>query len=427
MNFTRSKELFQQANQVMVGGVNSPVRAFKGVGGDPFFVASGAGARITDVDGNEYVDYVLSWGPLVLGHAHPHVVEAVSEAMKKGSSFGIPTEAEIRLAERIIEIVPSIEKVRLVNSGTEAAMSAIRLARGYTKRDLVVKVEGCYHGHVDGLLVKAGSGLTTLGVPTSPGIPESYASCTLTMPFNDVEAARRVFEKHGKSIACVVVEPVAGNMGVIPPVPNYLTGLRELTVKYGSLLILDEVMTGFRVALGGAQSRYRVLPDLTILGKVIGGGLPVGAYGGPHDIMDHVSPTGPIYQAGTLSGNPLATAAGLATLDVLEEPGMVKRIDESLASLCEGLGAIAHEAGVPVFQTRVGSMACMFFHDGPVTNYAEATTSDTDRYAKFFWGMLERGVYLAPSQFEAAFMSSAHTERDLDQTLSAAREVFASL
>jgi glutamate-1-semialdehyde 2,1-aminomutase len=427
MNFARSRELFQQANRVMVGGVNSPVRAFKGVGGEPFFVASGSGARITDADGNEYIDYVLSWGPLVLGHAHPRVVEAVSKAMEKGSSFGIPTEAEIRLAERIIEIVPSIEKVRLVNSGTEASMSAIRLARAYTKRDLVVKVEGCYHGHVDGLLVKAGSGLTTLGVPTSPGIPEAYASCTLTIPFNDIEAARRIFEKYGKSIACIIVEPVAGNMGVIPPVPNYLTGLRELALKYSSLLIFDEVMTGFRVALGGAQSRYRVLPDLTVLGKVIGGGLPVGAYGGPHEIMDCVSPTGPVYQAGTLSGNPLATAAGLATLDVLEEPGMVKKIEESLASLCEGLGALAHEAGVPVFQTRVGSMACMFFHDGPVTNYAEATSSDTDRYAKFFWGMLERGVYFAPSQFEAAFMSSAHSERELDQTLSAAREVFASL
>ncbi len=326
MDFTRSKELFKQANQVMVGGVNSPVRAFKGVGGDPFFVASGAGARIMDVDGNEYVDYVLSWGPLVLGHAHPRVVEAVSDAMKRGSSFGIPTEAEVRLAERIIELVPSIEKVRLVNSGTEASMSAIRLARGYTKRDLVVKVEGCYHGHVDGLLVKAGSGLTTLGVPTSPGIPEAYASCTLTIPFNDIEAARAVFEKRGDSIACIVVEPVAGNMGVIPPEPNYLNGLRKLADKYGSLLIFDEVMTGFRVALGGAQSHYNVLPDLTILGKVIGGGLPVGAYGGPHAIMDHVSPTGPVYQAGTLSGNPLATAAGLATLEVLSEPGTVPKI-----------------------------------------------------------------------------------------------------
>jgi glutamate-1-semialdehyde 2,1-aminomutase len=427
MNFTRSKELFARANQVMVGGVNSPVRAFKGVGGEPFFVASGAGARITDVDGNDYVDYVLSWGPLVHGHAHPRVVEAVCNAMSKGASFGIPTEAEVRIAERIIEIVPSIEKVRLVNSGTEASMSAIRLARGYTKRDLVVKVEGGYHGHVDGLLSKAGSGLTTLGVPTSPGIPESYAACTLTIPFNDLDAARTVFETYDKKIACVVVEPVAGNMGVIPPVPNYLDGLRELTMNYGALLVFDEVMTGFRVALGGAQSRYRVLPDLTILGKVIGGGLPVGAYGGPHEIMDQVSPTGPIYQAGTLSGNPLATAAGLATLDVLEEPGTVKKIEDSMKALCDGLGEIAREAGVPVYQTRVGSMACLFFHDGLVTNYAEATSSDTARYAKFFWGMLERGVYLAPSQFEAAFMSSVHTERDLDQTLSAAKEVFASL
>lgn len=427
MNHSRSKELFAMANRVLVGGVNSPVRAFKGVGGEPFFVASGAGARIMDVDGNEYVDYVLSWGPLVHGHAHPRVVEAVCDAMSKGASFGIPTEAEVRLAERIIEIVPSIEKVRLVNSGTEASMSAIRLARGHTKRDYIVKVEGGYHGHVDGLLSKAGSGLTTLGVPTSPGIPEAYAACTLTIPYNDLEAARQVFEKHGKNIACVIAEPVAGNMGVVLPVPNYLDGLRELTVKYGALLVFDEVMTGFRVALGGAQARYRVLPDLTVLGKVIGGGLPVGAYGGPHEIMDQVSPSGPIYQAGTLSGNPLATAAGLATLDVLEEPGVVKRIEDVMKSLCDGLGEIAREAGIPVYQTRAGSMACLFFHDGLITNYAEATASDTKRYARFFWGMLERGVYLAPSQFEAAFMSSVHTERDIDQTLTAAREVFATL
>ncbi len=427
MKSQRSRELWKQANHVLVGGVNSPVRAFTGVGGDPFFVASGKGSRITDVDGNEYIDYVLSWGPLVLGHAHPQVVKAVTEAMANGSSFGIPTEAEVRLAERIVELVPSIEKVRLVNSGTEASMSAIRLARGYTKRDLVIKVEGCYHGHVDGLLVKAGSGLTTLGVPTSPGIPEAYASCTLTMPFNDLEAARTLFETHGDAIACVVVEPVAGNMGVIPPEPGYLDGLRELTIKHGALLIFDEVMTGFRVSLGGGQARYRVMPDLTILGKVIGGGLPVGAYGGPHEIMDHVSPVGPVYQAGTLSGNPLATAAGLATLDVLEQPGVVHQIEESLAVLCTGIGELAKEAGVPVYQTRVGSMACTFFHHGRVKNYADATSSDTDRYGKFFWGMLERGVYLAPSQFEAMFMSAAHGQADLDQTLTAAREALSSL
>ncbi|MCC6694441.1 MAG: glutamate-1-semialdehyde 2,1-aminomutase [Candidatus Hydrogenedentes bacterium] len=427
MDFAYSKDLWAQANNVLVGGVNSPVRAFKGVGGDPFFVASGRGPRITDVDGNEYIDHVLSWGPLVLGHAHPHVVDAVTEALRKGSSFGIPTEAEIRLAERIVELVPSIEKVRLVNSGTEATMSAIRLARGYTKRDLVVKVEGCYHGHVDGLLVKAGSGLTTLGVPTSPGIPESYAACTLTMPYNDLDAARALFEAHGANIACLILEPVVGNMGVILPEPSYLDGLRELTIEHGALLIFDEVMTGFRVALGGAQARYRVMPDLTVLGKVIGGGLPVGAYGGPQEIMDHVSPVGPVYQAGTLSGNPLATAAGLATLDILEGPGVAQGIEDSLKTLCDGLGALAREAGVPVFQTRVGSMACMFFHEGPVRNYAEATQSDTARYAKFFWKMLEGGVYLAPSQYEAMFMSSVHTDREIDQALTAAKAAFAVL
>ncbi|MBM3290495.1 MAG: glutamate-1-semialdehyde-2,1-aminomutase [Candidatus Hydrogenedentes bacterium] len=422
-----SKQLWNEANRVLVGGVNSPVRAFKGVGGDPFFVASGRGARITDVDGNELIDYVLSWGPLVLGHAHPRVVEAVRVALENGSSFGIPTEAEIRLAERIVEIVPSIEKVRLVNSGTEATMSAIRLARGYTGRDLIVKLEGCYHGHADGLLVKAGSGLTTLGVPTSPGVPGPYASCTLTMPFNDLDAARALFETHGENIAAIILEPVAGNMGVVPPSDGYLHALRDLTATYGALLIFDEVMTGFRVAMGGAQAHYGVTPDLTVLGKVIGGGLPVGAYGGPVEIMDHVSPVGPIYQAGTLSGNPLATAAGLATLDALEEPGVFNGIVDTMATLCNGLGALAREAGVPVFQTQVGSMACMFFHDGPIANYAQATASDTQRYAKFFWGMLERGVYLAPSQFEAAFTSAAHGPREIDQTLSAAKASFANL
>ncbi|HRK36568.1 MAG TPA: glutamate-1-semialdehyde 2,1-aminomutase, partial [Candidatus Hydrogenedentes bacterium] len=311
MNSSISQQLWKEANRVLVGGVNSPVRAFKGVGGDPFFVKSGKGARIRDVDGNEFIDYVLSWGPLVLGHADDRVVEAVRQALENGSSFGIPTEAEIRLAERIVEIVPSIEKVRLVNSGTEATMSAIRLARGFTNRELIVKIEGCYHGHADGLLVKAGSGLTTLGVPTSPGVPAHYAACTLTMPYNDLDAARAIFEEHGERIAAIIIEPVAGNMGLVLPEPGYLQGLRDITKSYGALLIFDEVMTGFRVAMGGAQALYNVIPDLTVLGKVIGGGLPVGAYGGPEEIMDRVSPVGPIYQAGTLSGNPLATAAGL--------------------------------------------------------------------------------------------------------------------
>ncbi|MBX3175848.1 MAG: glutamate-1-semialdehyde 2,1-aminomutase [Candidatus Hydrogenedentes bacterium] len=427
MNHDKSKALFAAANKTLVGGVNSPVRAFKGVGGDPFFVASGKGATITDADGNEYIDYVLSWGPLVLGHAHEAIETAVRDALSRGASFGIPTEAEILLAERLAKLVPCIEKARLVNSGTEATMSAIRLARGYTKRDLVVKIEGCYHGHVDSLLVKAGSGLTTLGVPTSPGVPKAYAATTLTVPFNDLDAIRDVFEEHGPNIACVIVEPVAGNMGVIPPVPGYLKGLRAFTSDYGALLIFDEVMTGFRVALGGAQERYGVTPDLCTLGKVIGGGLPVGAYGGPAEIMDHLSPVGPVYQAGTLSGNPLATAAGIAALDAIAQPGVMESLEAKLKQLGDGLGAIARETGVPVYQTQVGSMACMFFHPGPIRNYAEATKSDTARYAKFFWGMLERGVYFAPSQYEAAFMSTAHGDSDIDKTLEAAREVFKTL
>ena len=422
-----SQALWKEANRVLVGGVNSPVRAFKGVGGDPFFVASGKGAHITDVDGNELIDYVLSWGPLILGHAHPRVVEAVRLALEKGSSFGIPTEAEIRLAERIVEIVPSIEKVRLVNSGTEATMSAIRLARGYTGRDLIIKLEGCYHGHADGLLVKAGSGLTTLGVPTSPGVPAAYASCTLTMPYNDLDAARALFETYGENIAAIILEPVPGNMGVVLPEEGYLEALRDLTATFGSLLIFDEVMSGFRVAMGGAQAHYNVMPDLTVLGKVIGGGLPVGAYGGNEEIMDRVSPVGPIYQAGTLSGNPLATAAGIATLDVLEEPGVFNGIVETTTKLGAELGALAREAGVPVFQTQRGTMSCLFFHEGPIKDYKDATASDTKRYAKFFWGMLERGVYLAPSQFEAAFTSIAHGPSEIDQTLSAARAAFAAL
>ncbi len=427
MEMEKSKRLFETANKTLVGGVNSPVRAFNGVGGNPFFVHSGDGPIITDVDGNEMIDYVLSWGPLILGHCDPYVETAVREALSRGASFGIPTEAEILLAEKLVDLVPCLEKVRLVNSGTEATMSAIRLARGYTGRDLVVKVEGCYHGHVDSLLVKAGSGLTTLGVPTSPGIPEGTAATTLTVPFNDLGAMEQVFAAHGDKIACVIIEPVAGNMGVIPPEEGFLGGLQKITKAHGALLIFDEVMTGFRVALGGAQERYGITPDLVTLGKVIGGGLPVGAYGGPAEIMDHLSPVGPVYQAGTLSGNPLATAAGLAALGALEKPGVFESIEKKMTTLCEGLGAIAKEAGVPVYQTQVGTMACMFFHDGPVRNYAEATASNTERYGKFFWGMLERGVYFAPSQFEASFMSGSHEQTEIDRTLEAAREVFATL
>ena len=427
MKRDRSDTLWLQANKVLVGGVNSPVRAFKGVGGAPFFAASGHGPYIIDADGNTLIDFVLSWGPLVLGHAHPHVVEAVTKALENGASFGIPTEAEIRLAERIIAHYPSIQKVRLVNSGTEATMSAIRLARGYTQRDVVVKIEGCYHGHVDSLLVKAGSGLATFGVPTSPGIPAAFAQCTLTMPFNDLKAARALFEIHGDAIACLIIEPVIGNAGVILPEPGYLEGLRALTRQHGALLIFDEVMTGFRVAMGGAQQRYAITPDLTTLGKVIGGGLPIGAYGGPAEIMDHLSPVGPVYQAGTLSGNPLATAAGLATLEVLEQPGVLEGIERAMNQLCRGLGGLAHETSLPIYQTQAGSMACLFFHEGPIRNYAEAAHSDTRRYAQFFHAMLDHGVYFAPSQFEACFMSSAHTAAEIDLTLSAARTVFGNL
>lgn len=423
----KSRALWERANRVLVGGVNSPVRAFKAVGGHPFFAASGKGARITDADGNEYIDYVLSWGPLILGHAHPAVVEAVARAMEKGASFGIPTEAEILLAEKIARIVPCVEKVRLVNSGTEATMSAIRLARGVTGRDLIVKVEGCYHGHVDSLLVAAGSGPTTFGAPTSPGIPKSQVESTLTVPFNDAAAVEKAFEARGKDIACMILEPVPGNMGLVTPVPGYLEELRRLTKKYGALLIFDEVMSGFRVGLGGAQQRFGVTPDLVTLGKVIGGGLPVGAYGGPAAIMDEVSPVGKIYQAGTLSGNPLATAAGLATLEELEKPDVRDCVERALTELGAGLYAIAKEAGVPVCLGQAGAMAGIFFRDGDVLNYQDALKSDTKRYAKFFNGMLERGVYFAPSQFEAYFGSTEHREAEIDQTLTAARAVFQTL
>jgi glutamate-1-semialdehyde 2,1-aminomutase len=427
LDHKKSASLWGQANHVLVGGVNSPVRAFKAVGGDPFFAASGAGARVRDVDGNDYIDYVLSWGPLILGHAHPEIVRAVQEAAAQGSSFGIPTENEIRLAEAVIRHFPSIEKLRLVNSGTEASMSAIRLARGFTGRDLVVKIEGCYHGHVDALLVKAGSGLTTFGTPTSPGIPKAYTQCTLTAPFNDLDAMREVFAARGEDIACVILEPVPGNMGLVPPESGYLEGLRSITKQAGALLILDEVMTGFRVAMGGAQMRYGIQPDLTILGKVIGGGLPVGAYGGRAEIMDRLSPEGPVYQAGTLSGNPLATAAGLATLSVLERDGAFDAVESRMTDLVRGLHQLAVEAGVAVTTAQAGTMAGLFFHQGPVRNYTEATASDTKRYGQFFRAMLESGVYFAPSQFEAFFLSTAHDAATIDQTLDAAKKAFRAL
>ena len=423
MTHTRSEELWRKAQQVLVGGVNSPVRAFKAVGGSPFFAKSGKGALVVDEDGNEYVDYVLSWGPLVLGHAHPRVVEAVRRAMEAGSSFGIPTEAEILLAEKIRKHYPVMEKVRLVNSGTEAAMSVLRLARGVTGRNRVVKMDGCYHGHVDSLLVSAGSGVATLGIQDSPGIPAPYAALTHTVPYNDLEAVRAVFDAHGAEIACLIVEPVPGNMGVVLPGPGYLEGLREITARHGALLVFDEVMSGFRVSLGGAQARFGVRPDLVMLGKVIGGGLPVGAYGGPAALMDHLAPLGPVYQAGTLAGNPLATAAGLATLEELERPGVAEGMEAALARLGAGLAEIARERGIPVTVTQAGSMGCLFFNGGPVRNYEEAKRSDTALHARFFRGMLERGVYFAPSQYEACFVSAAHGEAHLDRTLEAARRV----
>jgi glutamate-1-semialdehyde 2,1-aminomutase len=418
---TKSEKLWKQAQRYMPGGVNSPVRAFKGVGGSPIFVERGKGAKIWDVDGKQYVDHVCSWGPLILGHAHKEVAARLKKIISQGTSFGIPTERESELARMVVRAVPSIEKVRLVSSGTEAVMSAIRLARGFTKRSLIIKFEGCYHGHADGLLVKAGSGATTLGVPTSPGVPPEYASCTMTLPYNDVDAVAKACKRYGKKTAAIILEPVAGNMGVVPPADGYLESLREITEKYGILLIFDEIITGFRVAYGGAQSLYKIQPDLTTLGKIIGGGLPVGAYGGRADIMDHMAPMGPVYQAGTLSGNPLAVEAGLATLEILSRPGTYKQLGKLAKKMGDGLGEAADKAGIPTYRTRVGSMMCMFFTDGPVNNYEDALKCDTALYGKYFHKMLERGVYLAPSQFEAAFVSLAHTDMDIQKTLGAAR------
>lgn len=419
----RSQTLFETAQRYLPGGVNSPVRAFRAVGGTPPFIVRGQEAWIEDVDGNRYVDYICSWGPLILGHAHPHVVEAVRKAADRGTSYGAPTEAEVTLARMVVEAVPSIEMVRFVNSGTEAVMSALRLARAYTRRDKIVKFAGGYHGHADLLLAEAGSGLATLGLPASAGVPPAVVADTLTAPYNDLAAVEQLFRANPEQIAAVIVEPVAGNMGVVPPKPGFLEGLRQLTSEHGALLIFDEVITGFRVAYGGAQTLYNVTPDLTTLGKIIGGGLPVGAYGGRREIMELVAPLGPMYQAGTLSGNPLAMAAGIATLEVLQKPGTYEQLDALATQLAEGLGQAAQAAGVPVRQTRVGSMMGFFFTSEPVVDYASAKTSDTGRYARYFWGMLEQGVYLAPSQFEAAFISLAHGEMEIGHTLAAAREV----
>jgi len=415
MNHSKSQALFQHAQEIIPGGVNSPVRAFKSVGGQPVFIARGQGSHIFDVDGNEYIDYVGSWGPLLLGHRHPEIVQALTEALEIGTSFGAPTEREILLAEAIIRAVPSIEMVRLVNSGTEATMSAIRVARGFTGRDLVIKFEGCYHGHVDSLLVKAGSGLATLGIADTQGVPKAFADTTIALPYNSVEALEEAFRAHGDRIAAVIVEPVVGNMGCVPPLPGYLEAMRSITERAGALLIFDEVMTGFRVAYGGAQQRFGIRPDLTTLGKVIGGGLPVGAYGGRRDIMSKVAPAGPVYQAGTLSGNPLAVAAGLAMLRHLEaHPEIYDQLETRAARLCA-----AAPAGVTV--NRVGSMFTFFFTDGPVTDWESAKRCDTSRFGDFFRHMLDRGVYLAPSQFEAAFLSAAHTDADIEKTIAACK------
>jgi glutamate-1-semialdehyde 2,1-aminomutase len=418
---TKSDELFATAQTLIPGGVNSPVRAFRGVGGTPRFIRSARGATITDVDGKTYIDYVGSWGPMILGHADEEVIAAIQEVAAGGTSFGAPTELEIQLALEVVDAVPSIEMVRMVSSGTEATMSAIRLARGITGYSKLVKFEGCYHGHGDSLLVKAGSGVATLGLPDSPGVPASLAQNTLTLPFNDVPALERVFNEHA-DIAAVIIEPVVGNMGCVPPDDGYLAAVRKLTHEHGALLIFDEVMTGFRIARGGAQERYGITPDITTLGKIIGGGLPVGAYGGSREIMNNIAPAGPVYQAGTLSGNPLSMTAGLVTLRRLRDQSVYDRLEAASKRLCEGLADVAAEAGVETVTNRVGSMWTSFFTNKPVVNWDSANKSDRQRYGKFFHAMLDEGVYLAPSQFEAGFVSLAHTDQIIGQTIEAARK-----
>jgi glutamate-1-semialdehyde 2,1-aminomutase len=427
MNFERSLSAFTRAKSVTPGGVNSPVRAFKAVGGSPLFVKSAQGCTLTDLDDNVYIDYVMSWGPLILGHAHPAVVKAVQAAAARGTSYGAPSEAESELAELVCAMVPSVERVRFCSSGTEATMSALRLARAFTGRDKVVKFAGCYHGHADAFLISAGSGALTLGTPDSPGITAGTARDTISLPYNDLDALRAAFAAAPQAIACVIVEPYVGNMGLVLPQPGYLAGLRELTRDFGALLIFDEVMTGFRVAPGGVQEREGVLPDLTTLGKIIGGGLPVGAFGGRADIMNLLSPLGPVYQAGTLSGNPLAMAAGIATLRALREPGVYERLEAAGARFCEGLADLFERHRIPHRAAHRGSMVGCFFTDRPVFDLASAKTSDTAFYARFFHAMLERGVYLAPSQFEAGFLSLAHTAKALDDTLAAATDALDSL
>lgn len=421
---TTNHELFQRALPLLPGGVNSPVRAFQSVGGEPFVTARADGAYLWDVEGRRYIDYVGSWGPMIVGHNHPAVREAVERAARNGLSFGTPCADEVTMAETISRLVPSMQMLRMVNSGTEATMSAIRLARGATGRDKIVKFEGCYHGHADSFLVKAGSGALTFGVPTSPGVPAALADLTLTLPYNDLDAARALFAAQGDAIAALIIEPVAGNMNCIPPVDGFLQGLRELCTQHGTLLIFDEVMTGFRVALGGAQAHYGVTPDLSTFGKVIGGGMPVGAYGGRRELMQQIAPTGPVYQAGTLSGNPLAMAAGLAMLALIQAPGFHAELTTRTQQLCDGLQQLADEAGVPFSTHHVGGMFGLFFTAENVRGYDQATTTDSAAFKRFFHGMLKRGVFLAPSVFEAGFMSNAHSPQDIAATLDAARAAF---
>lgn len=427
MDFPKSAQAFQAAQRVIPGGVNSPARAFRGVGGQPLFIDRAEGPYLYDVDGNRYIDYVLSWGPLILGHAHPQVVKAVQEVAARGTSYGAPTRVETELAEVVCDLIPSAEQVRFVNSGTEATMSVLRLARAFTGRHKIIKMQGNYHGHADFLLVQAGSGVATLGLPDSPGVPPGTTQDTLVAPYNDLTALQTLFEQYGDDIAAVILEPVAGNMGVVLPQDGYLTGLRDLCTTHQALLIFDEVMTGFRVAPGGAQEYYGVMPDLTALGKVIGGGLPVGAYAGRREIMQTVAPAGPMYQAGTLSGNPLAMTAGLMTLRGIQEPGVFKAMVARATKLSQGIGAAATEIGLPVYQTQAGTMFCLFFSEQPVINWQTASQCDTDRFARFFQALLAEGVYIAPSQFEAGFFSTAHTDEIVETTLQAVRRALTRL